>query len=391
VTAALCGPDRDEAQDSDGFLSAVREWSAVIGVTRSTSITALDRVGVPVAVAIRPTALPGSLVVTGGKGWTEASAEIGARLEAVELAFAEPGRAQVALRPATYRTVADHLGGPAEILRLCPKVGVRIPLDEELMAVQAEIIGTDRSALVPSELVLLPPPRHAAARAYFGASSIGLGCGIDLASATRHAILEVFERDTISFPVGCLLERDIDPTTLPEPLVTWTDAVLAADVSIRIRLIGAAAQLPVAHVILTDQTEAEQRFINGGHACDTSIYRAIERAFLEALQSRASFMHGGREDLPVLASSADIRFPGNGQSLTYAAVAADSHSCGLPTSIADLTSWVSRLDVGPVMRVVLRNGDDGGPWVVRIIIPGCEAFAGSHLVRVGMRLARWLN
>src|SRR5215472_9669481 len=80
-----------------------------LGVVRVTDTTRLDRVGVPVFAAIRPAATPLSLCVSAGKGLLVDEARIGATMEAIELAFAEPGRSGVAVVAATV----GALGLPA--------------------------------------------------------------------------------------------------------------------------------------------------------------------------------------------------------------------------------------------------------------------------------------
>jgi len=72
-------------------LARARAVAPSLGITRVTDITRLDRVGVPVYASIRPTAAPGSLCVNAGKGLHPIEAEVGAYMEAIEFALAEPG------------------------------------------------------------------------------------------------------------------------------------------------------------------------------------------------------------------------------------------------------------------------------------------------------------
>ncbi|MEU7997623.1 YcaO-like family protein [Micromonospora sp. NPDC049060] len=369
-------------------LAMARAWSADVGVTRSSSITRIDRVGVPVAMAVRPGALPGSLVVTGGKGMTEAAAEIGARLEAVELAAAEHNRCQAPLVRTTYRKVAAQFGGPGALVRLCPLLGVRIPLDEELTAAQGRGLCTDASVILPSELVLLPPPPNAASRPYFGSNSFGLGCGLTLEQATMHALLEVVERDALSFPPRAGEEWIIDEHSLPTDRLRDIVARLhGADVAVRLLAVKQELGLPVAHVVLSDRDETDQRFVNGGHACARSLEDALERALLEALQSRVAFMHGGREDLPSLAEVATEPLgPGDGVSFSDVA---NQFRQAIPGDSVGLAQWLAERGVGPTVRFILRDGSTDGPWVVRVVIVGCESYVPRFSPRVGPRLAAW--
>src|SRR6202453_4235036 len=78
-----------------------------LGISRVTDTTRLDRVGIPVYASIRPTALPGSLCVNAGKGLHPIEAEVGAYMEAIEFALAEPGASRVKIVRAKVRDVLD--------------------------------------------------------------------------------------------------------------------------------------------------------------------------------------------------------------------------------------------------------------------------------------------
>ena len=56
----------------------------VAGITRITNITDLDRIGVPVFSAIRPTAQEGSVSIYAGKGIGESQAKASAMMEGFE-------------------------------------------------------------------------------------------------------------------------------------------------------------------------------------------------------------------------------------------------------------------------------------------------------------------
>src|SRR5918998_1598968 len=57
------------------------------GITRVAQVTALDRIGIPVWMAIRPNSR--TLAVSQGKGLSDAAAQASAVMEAAELATAE--------------------------------------------------------------------------------------------------------------------------------------------------------------------------------------------------------------------------------------------------------------------------------------------------------------
>ena len=59
------------------------------GITRITEITHLDRIGIPVFSAIRPTAQDGGIIIYGGKGNTPDHAKASAMMEGFERYSAE--------------------------------------------------------------------------------------------------------------------------------------------------------------------------------------------------------------------------------------------------------------------------------------------------------------
>src|SRR5512139_2809849 len=60
-----------------------------IGITRVADISGLDRLGLPVFSAIRPSAASGAISVYAGKGTTESEARVSVIMEAVERFSAE--------------------------------------------------------------------------------------------------------------------------------------------------------------------------------------------------------------------------------------------------------------------------------------------------------------
>lgn len=175
----------------DETLAVARSLADGLGVARVTEITRLDRLGVPVAVSVRPGALPGSLCVSAGKGLSRSEAKVGAYMEAIELAYAEQGRSAVVdVVEATARDVLDGHTRPEAILDLCPVAGSRIPLDRPMTCVAAEDVLGGPDVLVPAELVFLPAPTGTGP-SLFGANSNGLCSGNTALEATVHGLAEV--------------------------------------------------------------------------------------------------------------------------------------------------------------------------------------------------------
>ena len=76
-----------------------------IGVTRIADITNLDRLGIPVFSAIRPSAAKGAISIYSGKGSTEQRARISVIMESFERCLAE--------RPGLNANVKGEISAPS--------------------------------------------------------------------------------------------------------------------------------------------------------------------------------------------------------------------------------------------------------------------------------------
>jgi YcaO-like protein with predicted kinase domain len=251
-----------------------------LGITRLARVTGLDRTGVEVFAAVRPTGHV--LQVTQGKGMDRAAAAWSAVGEAAELDAAE--------RPEPTRLVFAA-GSDLEGL----------VLDDDGLR-RAWVRGRRASDQVPvwvaAERVYCPP----AGRVWLGPStrswsSNGLGAHRLRRLAQRHAVLEVWERHALSraLPYGW---RAADVRTRRvawrSPLVTKVEAkgfvVVACVLEMR--------PVPLAGVLLFEP-ESTDVPLTAGYACRGSVGDALEAALLEAAQSRLTEIHGAREDVAV--------------------------------------------------------------------------------------------
>jgi ribosomal protein S12 methylthiotransferase accessory factor len=270
--------------------------AARLGVTRVTDITRLDRVGIPVFTSIRPGAMYGSLCVNAGKGTIPDEARIGAWMEAIEYAVAEPGVAPLEIVPVVARDVLDGRRNPPAILDLCPLMNTPIPLSKPLPCVKAEEILSGASHYIPAELAFLPAPPQCD-KLYFGASTNGLASGNTVLEATVHGLCEVIERDIKTF----LTLRDtsslVSEDTFPPVAATLAAKIRAAGLDVYVRYGENAFGIPFFRATIADPMHLTPLFVHGGFGCHPHRSIALLRAITEAVQSRLSFIHGGRDDL----------------------------------------------------------------------------------------------
>lgn len=273
--------------------------AASLGVTRIARITGLDRLGVEVASAIRPGGHV--LQVTNGKGTSRGMAALGALLEAAELVGAERARFDRFGDEASLAARGTAVIGPGA---LDPSLG------EEARRVRiAWRLGEDLvrggPVLVPAQAVHCPPPDGPSlGPALLQWTSNGMGAHTSVAAAVLHAVLELAERDQLAraFPEG-FTEREvrrrlIDPASLVA--VAPEAAGLALELEargLRVMLLDATGELglPCATALLLEPGGPVP--LAAGYACRTGRDRALVAALHEACQSRATEIHGAREDV----------------------------------------------------------------------------------------------
>lgn len=371
-----------------------------LGITRVTDTTRLDRIGIPVYCSIRPDAIPGSLCVSAGKGLRHIEAKVGAVMEGIEMALGEYGRSPVTSFPATPRDVCDGATRPDAILDYCPRLGTNIPLDLPIECVEAEEIFSGAKSAIPAELVFIPYRQMHGGTSLFGASSNGLASGNTLNEATLHGLAEVVERDINSFHLVRDHSRLVLPETCPPHILDIFEKVTAAGLVLHLRYRPNPFELPHFSAAISDPDHEDPLFVNGGTACHLSPSISAVRTVCEAVQSRLSFIHGGRDDLAdrhrryAKLTAAERLKRARASVANYAratdAIAFDDipdQTPPHPTIEACLERFRELLaarGIHHVFRVVLSLPNDP-VVIVKIVVPCLEAFSEVN-ARVGRRL-----
>ncbi|MBX3156903.1 MAG: YcaO-like family protein [Deltaproteobacteria bacterium] len=378
-------------------LARARELAPGLGVARVTDITRLDRVGLPVFISVRPGAERHSTCVSAGKGLRPEEAEVGAVMEAIELAWAEHRRCAL---PIVAARVAD-LGTPERpfgVLDHCPVWGTRIDLDAPIACIAADDVATGARTLVPAEAVIHPLPRSVAGVRYFGTHSNGLASGNTVEEATVHGLAEVLERDTISFHLLRDRARLVRTETLPEPVRALADRLRATGFELIVRWLPNAFGLPAFTAVIFHRHQPE--LASPGDGLHPVREIALVRAVTETAQARLGFIHGGRDDLADIYGryahlTADDKaahferhfaaWTADPEPVDYAALpdlAAAARD--LPSALATLLGALGREGLTRVLRVAYTPADYP-VQVVRVIVPGLELHSKDTL-RVGPRL-----
>lgn len=366
------------------------------GVSRVTDITRMDCLGLPVYASVRPRGE--ALCVHAGKGLRPDEARIGALMEALEFAVAEPQRTRWQGRDLRLGDLLDDWGGAFSLADLAPRIGVPAGADRLLHAVRCDDVAGGTPAWLPAELVFMPfVDPHGPA--LFGWSSNGLASGNTLAEASLHGLLEVLERDALLMNLprdrSCWLDRD----DYPEPFGDLASRWQALGVELAVRHVPNDFGLPCFQALLAQDSRDQTVDLAEGSGLHLDAGIAFTRAVCEAAQSRLSCIHGGRDDLDefyatlaLQGASRDVR-----STLAYREAFDSSRRvrwADLPSLLVQgqtvdglLDQLLQRL-AGQGFGKVLRHHFDaalGGLQVVKITVPGCQE-ADQPLERAGRRL-----
>jgi len=282
----------------------VEALTEAAGITRVADITKLDRLNIPVFSCIRPGAADGAISVYNGKGVTPIAARVSAIMEGLERCSAEL-RAEDDLLLGKYpelMNTAEVLDPVEFILPEAVDPDASIPWIScyELLLDETESLISEK-LLVPAAAVFHPlPPQY---YSIFRTGTNGIASGNTLEEAVFHALCEVIERDAWSLleaeKSGGRMITDICDTDLLNLIKAFEDA----GVTVLLRDITSDIGLPTIAAVSDDFTLEDPTLLCLGMGTHSSPKIAALRALTEVAQSRATQIHGARED----ASVADIR------------------------------------------------------------------------------------
>jgi YcaO-like protein with predicted kinase domain len=388
-------PDIDRMTAPDALFARVKPHFAAAGITRVAEVTNLDRIGIPVALAVRPNSR--SLSVSQGKGIRRDQAVLSAAMEALELAAAE--RLPAELHRATLREMERRETLDLETSTRCRLD--RLRLDEELLWVEGHDLGSDRAVLVPWSLVGAdyreqPEGFHAA----FQVSTDGLASGARDDEALLHGLCELIERDAIALMTfmspGELKTRAyrMDEEDGPDVL-TMRRAIEAAGCTLSVIDMTSDVGVPAFTAIISDPVgdaaQVTKYAHSGGSGCHPLQRRALEKAIVEAAQSRITRITGSRDDLPAstYAAADETEKRAVAGMLAFAGTAtrrARSRCEFGDTPRENVAILVERLKERGIEQVVVVPIANGfGISVLRAIVPGLQTEIAGQRSKLGRR------
>ena len=277
-------------------LARWRPFSSRMGITRLGNITGLDRIGIPVAVAVRPNSR--SVSVSQGKGLDLTQAMASALMEAIEGFHAEEigDGSRV-----SYRDIAASGRAVVDPLALCT-TGRPFDGDAAISWLEGFDLLQQEPCWVPAEVVHTDYTQPL--DGYFLAGSNGLASGNHLVEAISAGICELVERDAVALwsasGIRARAQRALDIASVDDPdcrvLLAKYDH---AGIVVRLWNVTSDIGIPAFVCDIRDQSTPEpgrlHHFHGGGCHPDRSI--ALSRALTEAAQTRLTYIAGIRDDL----------------------------------------------------------------------------------------------
>lgn len=265
------------------------------GITRIADITDLDRIGLPIYTAIRPTAEEGGVSIYGGKGITKDHAKASAMMEGFERYSAE--------RQDSDKSIISNMDNIDN--NIDPK-SLNLPKELEKVDINdwdlewsiAHDIISDEDYYIPTNAVYHPYNPKDNAKSLFKSNTNGLASGNILEEAILHGMFEVIERDAWSiFELTHKNYSQIDLTSIESNVINdIIDKFENEGIKIKLMDFTADIKIPTIAASADDTVTKDAGLLTLGIGTHLDPEVAILRALTEVAQSRATQINGARED-----------------------------------------------------------------------------------------------
>lgn len=268
------------------------------GITRIADITDLDRIGLPVYTAIRPTAEYGGVSVYGGKGISKDHAKASAMMEGFERYSAERQDSdEITISSVNEISTKGNYIDPKS-LNLPKEFEKKDISDIRLEWSMAHDLITDKDYYIPTNAIYHPYTHDNNVESLFKSNTNGLASGNILEEAILHGIFEVIERDAWSiFELTHKNYSQIDLDTIESETINETIEKFTSN-GINIKLMDFTADIDVPTIAASadDTVTRDAGLLTLGIGTHLEPEVAILRALTEVAQSRATQINGARED-----------------------------------------------------------------------------------------------
>ncbi|MCC7550891.1 MAG: YcaO-related McrA-glycine thioamidation protein [Methanobacterium sp.] len=381
-------------RDPAETINAVEGKLKIAGVTRIAEITHLDRVGIPVYSAIRPGAAEGAVSIYAGKGATKPQAKASAMMEAFERYSAEQQEIDDEKVVTGSFTHMDDCIDPKSLILPSQIYDTNETDIDWVTAVNAR---TDEECLIPANAVYHPfiPGKG---QPLFKSNTNGLASGNALEEAVFHGITEVVERDAWSiFEALRQPKMEVDCNSTENPLIRdILSKFQKAGVDVKLVDLTADVEITTMAAVSDDTVLKDPALLTLGVGTHLDPEVAAIRALTEVAQSRATQIHGTREDTT---RAVFMRKAGYQRMKRI-----NKHWFGESKGIINLSDIKNKAkksfknDINTSLKLLKKCGFDQVLYtdltrseinipVVRVVIPGMELYS-VDTERVGNRLLK---
>jgi ribosomal protein S12 methylthiotransferase accessory factor len=365
-----------------------------VGITRIADISGLDRIGLPVFSAIRPSAADGAISVYAGKGTSETEARVSVIMEAVERFSAEVTNFKERLLFGSYKhlSVGNRAVNPADLI-----LPGYFSTDTKIEWFPGWDLLNDEEVLVPANAVFHPYSPVKGNWQLFRSNTNGLASGNVIEEAIFHGLMEVIERDAVS-----IAEINRNPGLGLNVVTGRVSEIIEKfelqGIAVRLWLLPTDTGVPTVVAASDDEKMRDASLLVMGAGSHTDPEIAALRALTEVAQSRATQIHGAREDTNRESVARMIGYermkrlnkhwlekPGEMIELD------DLETMATPSIDGDIRIVLDRL-LNAANSVIISDITVSaiGVPAVRVIIPGFEVYFLDR-ERKGTRFKEWRN
>jgi thioglycine synthase len=352
------------------------------GVTRIAEITHLDRLGIPVYSAIRPGAAEGAVSIYAGKGATTSQAKASAMMEAFERYSAEISKEDASkFQAGTYPEMEEAIDPETLILPPLTYESQKTRLDW----VKAVEVNHEQDYLVPANAIYHPYlPVNGSV--IFKSNTNGLASGNQIEEAVYHGITEVIERDAWSiFEAKKEPKSEVNCIGIENPLIRdMLDKFKQARINVKLLDLTADINITTMAAVSDDTVLKDPALLSLGVGTHLNPEVAVIRALTEVAQSRATQIHGTREDTN---RAVFMRKAGyDRMKRINKHWFSDDHKLIDITDLKDQSKVSFKEDIETCLKILDKNGFDKVYYmdltrsqvkipVARVIIPGLEVYS----------------
>ena len=367
-------------------LEQISKITQEIGLTRTSNITDLDRLKIPVYTSVRPLAEEGAVSVYAGKGPSNIHAKVSSIMEAIERYSAEQQDTdETIIKQYDKKDCLD----PESLI-----LPINSYHDEEIEWIKAKSIVNDEELYVPSNAVFHPYNKKGV-KHIFLSNTNGLASGNKLEEAIFHGMMEVIERDSWSlFEAFKKDKAQINCDNASNHYINeLIDKFEKNNVTIKLIDLNSENEIPTIGAVSEDLTFKDPALLTLGIGTHLDPNIAAIRAITEVAQSRATQIHGTREDTTranLLRETGYERMKRMNKHWFK-----DYEKTINIEDMPDKSSNSFKEDIEITMNLLKKSGIDNAYYVdltreinipvVRVIIPGMEVFSVDSS-RVGKRL-----